>query len=174
MPRLHVCSLARLAATAETVGARSLMTLLSPTGVVAPRPQAVRPEHHLVVGVSDIVAPQDGFTQPEAAHVAQMLAFFRSWDREHPMLIHCYAGVSRSTAAAFIGVCALAPGRHEAEIATALRRASPTATPNARLVGLADAALNRSGRMIAAIQAIGRGAECFEGEPFGLDLAAPP
>ena len=59
------------------------------------------------------------------------------------MLIHCFAGVSRSTAAAFIAACALAPNRDEATIARALRAASPTATPNARLVALADAALGR-------------------------------
>ena len=170
MARLHVCSLARLAVTAERIGAGSLMTLLSPTGVVAERPVSVPPDRHLVVGVSDIVAPKDGFTHADATHVDDMLAFFRTWDRDRPMLIHCYAGVSRSTAAAFIGLCALAPHRLESDVATALREASPTATPNARLVALADAALGRNGRMVEAVRAIGRGAECFEGEPFGLDV----
>ena len=159
MARLYVCSLARLAETAEAVGARSLMTLLSPAGVVAKRPGTVGADRHLIVGVSDIVAPREGLT------------FFRDWDQREPMLIHCYAGVSRSTAAAFIGVCTLAPTRSEREIAAALRQVSPTATPNARLVALADAALGREGRMNEAIQAIGRGSDCFEGEPFGLDLA---
>ncbi len=86
------------------------------------------------------------------------------------MLIHCFAGVSRSTAAAFIAACALAPKRDEIDIAHALRAASPTATPNARLVALADHALGRSGRMNEAIAAIGRGRDCFEGEPFALEL----
>ena len=57
------------------------------------------------------------------------------------MVIHCFAGVSRSTAAAFIAACALAPKRDEFDVARALRAASPTATPNARLVALADRAL---------------------------------
>ena len=77
----------------------------------------------------------------------------------------------RSTAAAFIAACALDPSRHEASIADALRAASPSATPNPRLVAVADAMLGREGRMIAAIQAIGRGAEAFEGTPFRLDIA---
>ncbi len=170
MPRLHVCSLARLAATADAIQAGSLMTLLSPTGVVALRPPTVPATRHLVVGVSDIVAARDGYTHPEASHVDDMLAFFAAWDRQAPLLIHCYAGVSRSTAAAFIGVCTLSPHRDEAEIAAALRSASPTATPNARLVALADHRLGRAGRMIAAIAAIGRGADCFEGEPFALEV----
>ena len=63
------------------------------------------------------------------------------------------------------------PHRDEHEIARELRAASPTATPNARFVALADAALGRSGRMREAIASIGRGAECFEGEPFALEIA---
>ncbi len=65
----------------------------------------------------------------------------------------------------------LAPERDEAEIAAALRAASPSATPNPRLVAIADGLLGRSGRMVAAIAAIGRGAEAFEGVPFTLALA---
>ena len=86
------------------------------------------------------------------------------------MLIHCFAGVSRSTAAAFIAVCALSPGRDENEIAWAIRQASPTATPNARLVAVADAILDRSGRMTTAISAIGRGETCEVGVPFMLEI----
>lgn len=170
MPYLQVCSLARLAATAEACGAGSLMTLLSPGGVMALRPSHIPAPQHLVVGVSDIVAAREGFVQPEAAHVAAMLAFFGAWDRRAPLLIHCYAGVSRSTAAAYIGACALTPHGHEAVLAVRLRAASPTATPNLRLVELADTLLGRAGRMAEAIRLIGRGSECFEGEPFALHL----
>ena len=86
------------------------------------------------------------------------------------MLIHCYAGVSRSTAAAYIAACRLSPHRDEHEVARALRAASPTATPNLRFVALADERLGRGGRMVAAVAAIGRGRECLEGVPFTLEL----
>jgi hypothetical protein len=46
------------------------------------------------------------------------------WDRAHPLVVHCYAGVSRSTASAFIAACALAPHRDEAAIAQAIRQAA--------------------------------------------------
>lgn len=170
MPYLQVCSLARLAATAEACGATSLMTLLSPGGVTALRPSRIAASDHLVVGVSDIVAARENFVQPETRHVAAMLAFFRAWDRRAALLIHCYAGVSRSTAAAYIGACALTPDGQEVRLAQRLRAASPTATPNGRLVALADALLGRNGRMAGAIRDIGRGAECFEGEPFAFHL----
>ncbi len=55
-------------------------------------------------------------------------------------------------------------------VAKALREASPSATPNPRLVAVADAMLGRNGRMIEAIGAIGRGADAFEGTPFRLAL----
>jgi predicted protein tyrosine phosphatase len=79
-------------------------------------------------------------------------------------------GISRSTASAFASVCALNPHRDETSIAQALRRASPTATPNIRIVSLADKLLGRQGRMIAAIENIGRGIMTTEAEPFQLDL----
>jgi predicted protein tyrosine phosphatase len=86
------------------------------------------------------------------------------------LVIHCHAGVSRSTAAAFIIACALAPSRRESEIADAIRQASHTATPNRRMVAIADAILKRNGRMSAAIERIGRGSDCYEGVPFVLEL----
>ena len=170
MSRIHVCPLARIDETVAATGARSLVTLLNP-GTPVVRPAAILAERHLYIGVGDIVEPLEDHVLPAETHVAELLGFVGKWDRAEPLLIHCFAGVSRSTAAAFIAACALAPRRDEAEIARALRAASPTATPNALLVALADAALERGGRMNAAIAAIGRGVECFAGEPFALALA---
>ena len=170
MSRLHVCSLALVGETVAETGARSLVTLLSPGTPIA-RPDRIAPERHLYIAVSDIVEPMPGQALPDHTHLGDLLAFVRTWDRAEPMVIHCFAGVSRSTAAAFIAACALKPERDEFAIARALRVASPTATPNVRLVALADAALSRKGRMSAAIEAIGRGAECLEATPFALELA---
>jgi predicted protein tyrosine phosphatase len=169
MPRLHVCSLSRIDEVVRSTGARSLVTLLSP-GTKVVRPLEIELERHLNLGVSDIVEAAPGQVIPELHHIDELLLFFRQWDRAEPMLIHCFAGVSRSTASAYIAACALNPKRDEHEIAAALRAASPTATPNARFVALADDRLGRSGRMSAAIQTIGRGADCFEAEPFALEL----
>jgi predicted protein tyrosine phosphatase len=120
--------------------------------------------------VSDIVEPLDGHVLPGQEHVGQLLPFVRAWDREKPLVFHCWAGISRSTAAAFITACALRPERDERALAQALRAASPSATPNRRLVALADSILGRQGRMVDAVDRIGRGAEACEGTPFTLRL----
>jgi predicted protein tyrosine phosphatase len=166
---IHVCSLARLHATVEETGARRVITLMRDVEMVR-RPPTIEHADHLLLRLDDISEPLDGYTVPGEEHVADLLAFVRAWDRAAPLVIHCYAGVSRSTAGAFVSACALNPRRPEVEIARDIRRLSPTATPNIRIVTLADRILGRDGRMVAAIVGIGRGIECYEGHPFRLDL----
>ncbi len=85
-------------------------------------------------------------------------------------MVNCYAGISRSTASAYIIAAALSPQRDEEELAQTLRALSPSATPNPKLISVADDVLGRRGRMVEAIRAIGRGAEAFEGVPFALPI----
>jgi predicted protein tyrosine phosphatase len=82
------------------------------------------------------------------------------------MLIHCWAGISRSTAAAFTAMCLFRPDEDESELARELRLSSPSATPNRLIVSFTDQILGRGGRMVQAVESIGRGAEAFEGTPF--------
>jgi predicted protein tyrosine phosphatase len=166
---IHVCSLARLEETVEDTGARHVVSLIGDEARLQ-RPVRIAPENHLWLRIHDISAPLDGYIMPGEQHVAELLDFVREWDRQAPLVVHCYMGISRSTASAFASVCALNPQRDEASIARALRRASPTATPNARIVSLADRILGRDGRMITAIETIGRGVLTAEAEPFQLDL----
>jgi predicted protein tyrosine phosphatase len=68
-------------------------------------------------------------------------------------------------------MCSLHPEADEADIARDIRTRSPSATPNIRLVRLADDLLGRQGRMVSAVEAIGRGREAFEGTvPLALKL----
>ena len=166
---IHVCSLARLHETVDATGARHVVTLLKDTDRVE-RPRTIVPANHLLLGMDDITAPMDGYTIPCDEHVSALITFVRGWDRAKPLVVHCYAGISRSTAGAYVAACALNPRRDEWAIARELRRVSPTATPNIRLVALADRILCRDGRMVAAIDAIGRGAIAYEADPFRLEL----
>ena len=51
-----------------------------------------------------------------------------------------------------------------------MRAASPPATPNALFIRYADEILGRNGRMIRAIERIGRGRDAFTGVPFQIAL----
>jgi predicted protein tyrosine phosphatase len=166
---IHVCSLARLHETVTDTGARHVVSLLGDEARLE-RPIPIEAKNHLWLRLHDISSPLDGHIMPGEAHVAELLDFVREWDRRAPLVVHCYMGISRSTASAFAAVCALNPGRDENGVAQALRQASPTATPNIRIVSLADRLLGRDGRMVAAIETIGRGIMTAEAEPFRLEL----
>ena len=169
MPAVHVCPLSQLAPTVAASGASHLITLIDLFTLVA-RPETISAENHLLVGIHDIVEPMDGMVLAADDHVSLLIDFVRGWDQSRPLVVHCFAGISRSTAAAFIALCVARPERDERAIAQALRQASPKATPNARLVAIADRLLSRDGRMIAAIAEIGHGEMAMENVPFMLEL----
>jgi predicted protein tyrosine phosphatase len=166
---IHVCSLARLHDTVAETGASHIVTLLRLIDRVQ-RPAAVAESNHLILGMDDIAVPMEGYTHPAEEHVHDLIKFVQRWDRRAPVVIHCYAGISRSTAGAFISACALNPQRNEAAIAQVIRQSSRTAMPNIMLVSHADRILGRKGRMVAAVEALGPGVPSLEGEPFRLDL----
>ena len=167
---IHVCSLARLHATVDETGASHIVTLLRLVEQMQ-RPTHIAPENHLVLAVDDIIMPMDGYTAPAHDHVQRLIDFVGAWNRKTPMVMHCFAGISRSTAGAYVAACALNPERDEMQIAWDIRRASRTAQPNSRIVSIADRLLKRDGRMIRAIEAIGLGDAAPEGHPFRLDIA---
>jgi predicted protein tyrosine phosphatase len=164
---IRVCSLARLNETVGACRARHVITLVRDETRIF-RPDGIEQGNHLWLQMDDIAEPIDGMIAPNERHVQQLVDFAERRKRETPIVIHCYAGISRSTAAAFIIACALAPERDEAELAQRLREASATATPNPRLVALGDAHLGRNGSMVQAIEAIGLGLPAYEAEPFEL------
>jgi predicted protein tyrosine phosphatase len=166
---IYVCPLARLHETVHQTGARHIVTMLKDTDRVE-RPNHILQTNHLVLGMDDICSPIDGYVIPREEQIERLISFVRAWDRAQPLVVHCYAGISRSTAGAYVVACALNTQRSEFAIAQELRRASATATPNGRIVSLADEILGRDGRMVAAIEAIGRGALAYEADPFRLDL----
>lgn len=169
MSNLHVCSLARLAETVAFSGASHVATLIN-AGTPVVRPASIPAANHLFLGFNDIVEPMAGMIPVGEAEVLRLFDFVDAWPRERPMVFHCWAGISRSTAGAYVAACRLMPERDEAEIARELRVRSPAATPNLRLVRIADRMMKREGRMAAAIEAIGRGRDAYEGDPFVLPI----
>ncbi len=164
MTKLIVCGLAAAPQQLALHGAKSVISILGPE---TPHP-VYAPHRHLALTFNDINAPAEGMVSPAAHDAKRLVEFVRAWDRQAPMVIHCWAGISRSTASAFAALCILRPNESETNLALELREASPSATPNRLITALVDQHLDRKGQMIKAVELIGRGADAFEGKPFEL------
>ena len=135
-----------------------------------PTPKGIEPNRHLRVTVHDVVEPAEGTICPEGRDIADLLAFGRDWDRTAPFLVHCWAGISRSTAAAYILLCDIHGPGHERRIAQGLRFHAPHAQPNRLMIHHADALLGREGRMIAAVEAMGDAEIVWQADVVELPL----
>jgi predicted protein tyrosine phosphatase len=147
-----------------------LVSLLDPASPFPSRDD-LDEARHLRVELHDIADEIHGYRAPAQRDVATILDFVGKWQRTDPILIHCYAGISRSTATAFMTACAHNPGIDEEEIALGLRAASKIASPNKLMVALADAELGRGGRMVRALEKIGPGylwEDVGENTPFEI------
>lgn len=158
---LIVCSLSSLAEVITTRRPSHVITLLSRELMIAPIAEFA-PGRHLRLTVDDIHEPAPGLIAPDEDTVEQVLAFGRAWDGASPMAVHCFAGVSRSSASALAIACDRNPNVDELLICSALRRMAPHVFPNRRIIAIADQMLGRCGRLVAAVESMG-----------GDDLEAP-
>lgn len=164
---VHVCPLAEVPTIVARAGARHLITLLQ-SDIPVPTPAGIAEGLHLRIDVHDIAEPLFDQVAPDSSHVKRLIAFAEHWGGEGPMVVHCWAGISRSTAAAFTSLCLVNPQVPEMIIARALRAASPTAQPNRLIIRHADDLLGRGGRMIAAVEAMGPAMPAYAARPFSL------
>ncbi|HTQ14955.1 MAG TPA: hypothetical protein VMH86_13855 [Rhizomicrobium sp.] len=147
-----------------------MVTLLSPEHMIG-TPEGIAAANHLRIGMNDVADAAASEDPPSERHIDELIAFGRAWDARTPMLVHCWAGVSRSMAAAYILLNLKLGPWSESDIAQAMRRRAPHAYPNPLMVKLADRALGRDGRMVVATQGIGRGRIVDEGECVEFPLA---
>jgi predicted protein tyrosine phosphatase len=162
-----VCGLNAAQSQIHLHGAKSVISILSPD---TPHRDFMGIDKHLRLTFNDVNAAVPGLVAPQSADAVRLVEFIRNWDRASPLLIHCWAGISRSTASAFAALCILQPHISEMSHAKTLRQAAPSATPNRLITAQVDQLLGRDGRMSEAVEAIGRGADAFEGTPFILNI----
>jgi predicted protein tyrosine phosphatase len=97
--------------------------------------------------IADVVTAE-GATEEDVRGIIQLAEQLRS--ERGTLLIHCEAGISRSTATALITyACWLGPGRED----EAMRRVGaqrPYAIPNRRMVAIADNLMALNGRLLQA------------------------
>ena len=170
---LYVCPLSQIDDAVARHAPSHMLTLVGPTVDVA-TPPSIEADKHLRITLHDIAAPKDGHITPEADHVQQVIDFVQAWNAGGPLLIHCWAGISRSTAAAFITLCMMEDQTPEEELAARLRAAAPFCLPNTLLVAHADRLLGRNGRMSEAIELLDDIEPVMEGELFAVPFATAP
>jgi predicted protein tyrosine phosphatase len=153
--RLTVCGIDELPGHAAS-GVTHVLSILDPDH---PEPAAFArfdPHHRLTLRFHDIIGPWPGWVAPERADVEALVAFGAELDRAgealRHLLVHCHAGISRSTAALATLLARHTPEGEEPLIFGRLRGIRPQAWPNSRMVGFADEILGREGRLMAALR----------------------
>ncbi len=167
---IYISNLEDMPRHVETLRPSHLVSLVEPARQ-PPTPPGVAAGLHLRIQVHDLSAPLPGYLVPERHDVDALVRFVEGWSGAAPLLVHCVAGISRSTAAALIALAVKTPAS-EPELIRRLSQAAPHAQPNRRLVALADRVLARDGRLIAAREAMAPAIEVTEGPLVTLALAA--
>ena len=171
--KITICGISELGQHCEA-GVTHVLSILDPHW---PDPEAFGdfpPHRREALRFNDVIAPVPEMVPPGEEHVAQLLAFGRdvevAGELAH-LLIHCHAGISRSTAAAALLLAQEDPTRPAAEIFDEIARLRPRAWPNLTLLQLGDAVLGRRGELTAAVA--GQYRRVIDADPgFGTYLRA--
>jgi predicted protein tyrosine phosphatase len=143
--RHHICGIDELG-VAPLAAAKRIVSILNPGTPVPPELERVEAEV-LILRFNDVIAPDEDFLAPTTTDIEKLLAFDRDHTREDRLVVHCTAGISRSTAALAILLARRRPGE-EAAIFREIRDIRPQAWPNSLMIRLADTLLGREGAFV--------------------------
>jgi predicted protein tyrosine phosphatase len=156
--RLTICGLEELAGHCEAAGVTHVLSILDPG---YPEPDPIRNfdlNRRLKLNFHDVIEPMPGWIAPERWDVELLLAFGRNLggtaragaDETH-LLVHCHAGLSRSTASAILLLAQSNPTRAAHDVVGQVIRLRPRAWPNLRIIEMGDALLGRDGEIVASV-----------------------
>lgn len=150
--RVTICGLDELACHCA-VGVTHVLSILDPGW---PEPAAFGgydPHRRLELRFHDVIEPLPGCILPQPSDVERLLGFGRDLAGQPAghLLVHCHAGVSRSTAAAMLILAQAEPDRPAAAAVRRVVEQRPRAWPNLRIIELGDALLGRGGRIVMAV-----------------------
>jgi predicted protein tyrosine phosphatase len=163
--QVTICGIDELAGLCAG-GVTHVLSILDP-GWPEPEPLSIFDvNRRLKLHFHDVIEPNPGLIPPQRWDVEVLLAFGRDLvaSRDTHLLIHCHAGVSRSTAAAALVMAQTRPDRPADEVLQEVARLRPRAWPNLRVIELGDEILGRSGEIVEAAGAHYRRA--LEREPW--------
>lgn len=163
--RLTICGIPELGEYCDA-GVTHVLSILDPNYPEPPAFMDFAPHRRLELRFHDIIEPATGRLMPAPADVERLLAFGRELGSpsECHLLVHCHAGVSRSTAAATLILVQAYPDRTAAEALDRILRLRPRAWPNLRMLEFGDTLLGRNGEIVAAAGPVYRRA--LDREPY--------
>jgi predicted protein tyrosine phosphatase len=144
----HVCGLDELE-VAPIHEADRLVSILDPDIAESPLARVGRPL--LVLRFHDAIDPEAALVLPTVGDIQALLAFDAGAATGDRLVLHCTAGISRSTAALAILLAQRHPG-NEDEIFSFIREIRPQAWPNSRMIEIADELLGLEGTLAAALR----------------------
>jgi predicted protein tyrosine phosphatase len=163
--RVTICGIPELDEHAAA-GVTHVLSILDPDWPDPKSFAAFAPHRRLALRFHDIIEPAPGRYAPSREDVERLLAFGRELGEAagSHLLVHCHAGVSRSTAAAALILAQTHPDRPAGEVLDAVAQIRPRAWPNLRILEFGDAILGRDGEIIAAAGALYR--RVLDREPY--------
>jgi predicted protein tyrosine phosphatase len=151
-PPHHICGIEELS-VAPLASARRVVSILD-WGAPTPKELVGLRADVLTLYFDDVIVPKsasEGGHAPQRGDIERLLAFDRDHDVGDALVIHCTAGISRSTAAFAILLAQRFPST-EADIFAELRALRPQAWPNSLMIALADDVLALDGRLVRALR----------------------
>lgn len=154
--RLSICGLTELGAF-QDAAVTHVLSILDP---LYPEPAdfaGYGPHERLTLRFDDIIDETPGMILPEREHIEKLLRFGEGLaaadgDPLAHLLVHCHAGISRSTASMATLLAEARPDWDEDAVFGHIREIRPQAWPNSRMIAMADDLLGRDGRMTAALR----------------------
>lgn len=153
--RLTICGIPELG-TFQNAAVTHVLSILDPGHPEPADFAAYGPHKRLTLRFDDIISLDQGTVLPERHHIEALLEFGKGLaasigDPLEHLLVHCHAGISRSTASMAILLAEARPEADEDSIFAHIRDIRAQAWPNSRMIGMADDLLGRDGRLLAAL-----------------------
>ena len=150
MPPLHhICGIDELG-EAPVGTATRVVSIISPRAEI-PAELAHLRDNLLVLRFDDVIDGTNNYQIVTEDDIARLLAFDRDHAPDETLLVHCTAGISRSTAAMVLLLAQRAPGDEEAIFAQ-IRAIRPKAWPNSRMIAFGDKLLGVNGKLVEALR----------------------